>query len=374
MNLAVIILAAGYSSRMSAFKPLLPVGGQSAVSRAASLAARAGVSRVTVVTGFRGRDVEAELRRSGHDVHTVYNARHDEGMMSSVRAGARALPRDVGAFFLLPVDCCAVSPDTLRRIAEALTPDADRVILPLFRGGAGHPPLIPVRLLDGMEDFDGEGGMRAYLAKFRRLEIPVDDPGILEDMDTPADYARLLRALGLPTYPDERDALALLESRSAGADVVRHSRAVADLACLLGESANRAGAGLDVGLLRSAGLLHDICRGKPEHDREGLSLLLSLGYPDAAIVAGAHMELPPGHDAIDETALVYLADKLCRRDGIVPLETTRSEAERRFVGDPAAAGAARSRILRAMAISRALKERCGTDAELYCSGHPGTRP
>jgi putative nucleotidyltransferase with HDIG domain len=367
VKFAVIILAAGYSSRMAAFKPLLPVGGRSAISRAAALAGQAGVSHVTVVTGYRGHDVESELRRCRHDVHIVYNARHDEGMMSSVLAGARVLPHDVCAFFLLPVDCCAVSAGTLGRLMDALTPRGGEVIYPLFRGRAGHPPLIPARLLNGIEGFDGAGGMRAYLAKFPRLEISVDDPGVSVDMDTPEDYARLLRTLGLPTCPDGREALTLLENRSEGEDVVRHCRAVADLACLLAESANRAGANLDIGLVRSAGLLHDICRGKPDHEKEGMLLLLSLGYPDAAAVVGSHMELPQGHNAIDETALVYLADKLCRKDEIVPLEATFAYMERRFGGDSAAFGGARARLLRAEEIARALKERYGTDIELFCS-------
>ncbi|MDR1589139.1 MAG: NTP transferase domain-containing protein [Oscillospiraceae bacterium] len=346
MKLAAVILAAGYSSRMTAFKPLLPVGERSAVSRAVDLAERAGVRHVTVVTGYRGAEVEAELRRCGHDVHIVYNARHDEGMMSSILAGARALPRDAEAFFLLPVDCCAVSVDTLGRLISAITPGESAVVLPLYCGRAGHPPLIPTYLLDGIEDFDGAGGMRAYLAGFRRLEIHVNDPGASADMDTPADYARLLRILGLPTYPDERESLALLESRAAGGDVVRHCREVAELACILAESANRSGAGVDIGLLRSAGLLHDICRGQPEHDRAGMLLLLSLGYPDAAVVTGGHMDLPPDNDAIDETSLVYLADKLCRRDGIVSLEASLADVKRRFGSDNAAAAGARAHTAR----------------------------
>jgi CTP:molybdopterin cytidylyltransferase MocA len=359
LKLAVVILAAGYSSRMGAFKPLLPVGGQSAVVRAVLTAEQAGVGHVSVVTGHRDAEVAAELRRERPDAHIVFNARHSEGMMTSVLAGALALPADTDAFFLLPVDCCAVRADTLEKIASAArNGDAD-VTCPVYGGRTGHPPLIRARVMESAGEFRGEGGMRAYLAKFSRACVDVDDSGVAADMDTPGDYAAMLRMLGLPTYPREEDALRLLHARAASPEVAEHCRAVAGVAVRIAREAIAGGANIDTALLRSACLLHDICRGEPNHARAGELLLLSLGFPDAAIAVGAHMELPEGHDAIDETAILYLADKLCRRGGETPLETTLAAALVRYEGRPEAANAARGRIERAMSIERALRERYG---------------
>jgi CTP:molybdopterin cytidylyltransferase MocA len=348
---------------MGAFKPLLPVGGQSAVARAVHLAKQAGVERVTVVTGYRSCDVGAELRRCGLNVDIVHNARYDDGMLSSVIAGARALCADTEAFFLLPVDCCAVSQDTLKRLLSASRRAPGRVVYPVFNGAPGHPPLIPAGVLSSIGEFDGEGGMRAYLSRFRRLDVRVDDPGAAADMDTPEGYAALLRILGLPTYPDEGEALALLERYGTPGNIVAHCKSVARVADALARRCNGAGADIDVGLLRSSCLLHDICRREPDHARAGMLLLLSLGYPEAAMAVGRHMEMPPERVDIDASMLLYLADKLCRAGGTVPLEATLRDTARRFAADPAAYAAARARITRAMDISRALEERYGVVAE-----------
>jgi hypothetical protein len=185
-------------------------------------------------------------------------------------------------------------------------------------------------------------------------------------MDMPEGYAALLRILGLPTYPDEGEALALLARYGTPENIVAHCKSVARAAEDIARRCNGAGADIDIGLLRASCLLHDICRREPDHARAGMLLLLSLGYPDAAIAVGRHMDFPIGHGDIDASALLYLADKLCRGAGTVPLEATLRDAARRFSADPAASAAARGRIACAMDIARALEERYGMDAIDIC--------
>ena len=362
MKIGLIILAAGYSERMGVLKPLLPVGGESALSRAVSLGKIEKVHSISVVTGFRCDDVEAELNLShAKNIRHVFNSRFTEGMFSSVKAGIHSLPSDLDGFFLLPVDNCAVKPETIEKlIAAFILGNAEDVIYPTFDGQRGHPPLIPYSFAAELKSYDGEDGMRGYLSQFPADEVEVDDKGVVMDMDTPQEYEALLRHLGLPTYPDEKTGSQLLEKYGTPENIIAHGRQVNELALRIAGHLGKKGVAVDKGLLSSACLLHDIVRLNPDHEIAGAKLLLTEGYPGTALLVAAHMDLPeeytPKPDAL---ALLYLADKLCRDGKIVALEITREELKSRYADNPEALGHAEDRLSRALAIADMLRTRFG---------------
>lgn len=354
MKTAVIILAAGYSSRMGAFKPLLPVGGERALSRAVSLGTAARADSILVVTGHRRGEIEALLPPGAIP---VFNPEFDRGMFSSVRAGIRALPPGTEAFFLLPVDCAAVGAETLTVLAAAY--DGCAVLYPEHGGRRGHPPLIPARFTAGIEGYDGTDGMRGFLAGLPARRVPVNDPGILLDMDTAADYAALLRALGLPPCPTEAECAALFKKYQTPDAVVAHGREVAQIAGDLAGQLLAKGAPLDPELTRCAALLHDLCRTEDRHAEAGAAALLEAGFPAVAEIVAVHMDLPENAETVSlEAQLVYLADKLCRRGRVVPLRETLAGFSG---GDPGAYSGAHRRLHAADAVLRRLHDAYGLD-------------
>ena len=82
------MLAAGYSSRMGAFKPLLELGGRTFLERCVAAFRQAGVEDVVVVTGHRAEELRAAARGLG--VRVALNGRYPEGMYTSVQAGLAA--------------------------------------------------------------------------------------------------------------------------------------------------------------------------------------------------------------------------------------------------------------------------------------------
>jgi len=317
----MIILAAGLSQRMGVFKPLLPVGAIPAVLRCVSIAKSAGVGDIIIVTGNNSRELEDVFSRDNDpQIHLVHNDGFRDGMFSSVHAGARELPRDIDGFFLLPSDCCAVSSDTLL----TLTGEFDKtgktsVTRPKLNGQRGHPPLIPALYLDDLLSHNGEDGLKGFLRPLPTLEIEINDPGFLLDMDSPEDYTNLLTHLGFPEYPDRAQSLALLAELNTPPDIIAHGEDVAKTAIKIASAMGN----LDVALLESACLLHDIKRMEPLHEIAGMKLLLQKGYPKAAILVRDHMDLPNEPIIeITERELLYLADKLCRRGKLVRLEDT----------------------------------------------------
>ncbi|MDR0862855.1 MAG: NTP transferase domain-containing protein [Oscillospiraceae bacterium] len=354
MKFAAVILAAGLSSRMGALKPVLPVGGERAVERAQRILREAGVSNIVMVTGHRRAEVE---RFAAAGTAVAYNAEYASGMFSSVRTGVAALGANFGddydAFFMLPADCCVVPVEVLRQVADAY---AGSVVYPMFGGKRGHPPLIPRSLADGLLRYNGDGGTKGYLAAFHGVEVETGDARVLLDMDTPQGYADVLRSLGLATYPDDARCAELLANTPE--DIVRHGREVRDLAVRLASELNARGAAIDVGLLASSALLHDIARAENDHAAVAAARLLELGYPDASRVVATHMDLPDG-DAVGEAELLYLADKLSRSGEIVAPQATLDALIARFGADSEAASSARVRMARAEAIIGLIKKRYG---------------
>lgn len=351
MRVAAIILAAGMSSRMGDFKPLLPLGDKSVLERCVQLFRDAGLSDIIVVTGNRADEVETEARRL--DVQTVHNPDFASGMFSSVQCGCAAIPVTTGRFFVLPVDIPLVRCHTLHRLLESVREDVP-ITYPVFHGERGHPPLLGVSLIEPISDYSGTGGLRGLLEHYECVDVPVADERILFDMDTQKDYAEA-RNIAVFRGPSEREILALWDMYSMSDQLRRHCRAVADVARVMAFQLNHAGRTereVDEELCWSAAMLHDIAKGQPRHATAGAALLERHGFSELAPIIADHpdLELLPG-DSITEREVVFLADKFVQGDKIVPLASRYQEKLSRYGADPEARAAIEGRLQRAGAVA-----------------------
>jgi molybdenum cofactor cytidylyltransferase len=122
----------------------------------------------------------------------VPNPYPSAGPVSSLQAGIRALPEDVSAVLFSPVDHPLFSTTTVKQlIAGFLETDAPLVV-PAFDGWRGHPVLFHRDLFPELLEEDLPEGARTVVRRYlhARLQLPVNDPGILADIDTPEDYRR----------------------------------------------------------------------------------------------------------------------------------------------------------------------------------------
>lgn len=204
----VIILAAGLSKRMQAFKPLLPVDGRTAIEGLIETAKAAGLSDITVVTGHGREKLQPVLARQ--DAAEAYNADYESGMFSSVQAGlAKAVQSGKEGYLLMPVDSPLISVSVLRKVMDAVpaadtpgantpgadTPAGDAFAVAVFEGKKGHPLYIPAARAGVILDADGEGGLAAVTDKYADTMIRVEtgEEGCLLDMDTPEGYEDIKR-------------------------------------------------------------------------------------------------------------------------------------------------------------------------------------
>lgn len=334
--IAAIILAAGNSTRMGNFKPLLPIGGATVLEQGVALFRRAGIRELRVVTGHEGERLDPLLQ--GLQVPRVANPHFQNGMFTSVQAGLRSLPEEVTAFFLLPVDIPLIRPQTVKTLLRHRRTARKGIIQPVFFGTYGHPPLISTRYRRNILTANGEGGLKKLLRAFAddTLELEVPDEHVLLDMDTPEDYRSLSDRWNRRGVPSERECEHLLAYEfSVPRQIIGHCRQVAQVATRLTDELRAKGLDIDRGLVQAAALLHDCTRQEPFHARAGDKALRLLGFPLVATVVGRHMDLPePGDTAISASEVVFLADKLVAGDHLVSLESRFEKTLRRHNGQP----------------------------------------
>lgn len=194
--LAGVVTAAGLSTRMGGFpKPLLHVDGRRFVERILDALAAAGVRERVVVLGYEHEAVRE--RADLADARVVVNDDYEEGMLSSVRAGVRAIVEGVDGLLLWPVDYPFPTADVVDRLGDAFDGTAD-VLQPTAGGESGHPALFAASTFEALLAAPDDEGARAvvYDEATTVREVPVGDERILADVDTPAEYWRAVKQYG----------------------------------------------------------------------------------------------------------------------------------------------------------------------------------
>ena len=189
-----IILAAGRSERMGAFKPLLPFGPKTVIETCIENMRSGGVETVVVVIG-QGPRAE-ELKTHLQDSHVTFAIKPDPAseMSDSIACGVRALPEGTRAVIVNPVDHAAVPGDVVAMLVDEWRKGA-RLVKPVWNGRGGHPVLIDLHFRAELLSLDRDGGLKTFFrdhqAQVNRVEV--NSNYIARDMDTWDDYVALHR-------------------------------------------------------------------------------------------------------------------------------------------------------------------------------------
>lgn len=197
-RIAALVLAAGRSSRMGGPNKLLAdVGGTPLVARTLDAVLAAQVSSVTVVTGHQGEAVQAALAgraEAGRRLSFVDNPDFAEGLSTSLRAGLAALPREADGVVVCLGDMPRVSAAVIDRLIAAYNPLEGRAVcIPTVQGKQGNPVLWDRAFFPEMAGLTGDAGAKRLIGLHadRVCEVPVDEAGVLFDVDTPELLAEL---------------------------------------------------------------------------------------------------------------------------------------------------------------------------------------
>ncbi len=186
-----IITAAGSAERFGGRKLLTLVDGEPLLDRTIRSLLDGGVSKVIVVVG---KDDRADLER---DVNAMNDARvwpvenpdPERGMFSSIQEGVQEVSGD--ALLVLPGDMPYVRPETVRLILDTWQLRRG-IVSPRYRGKRGHPVAMPMGFRDEIRATPVSANLHEVIRKHldERVDLDVDDPGVLRDVDVPADLAQ----------------------------------------------------------------------------------------------------------------------------------------------------------------------------------------
>lgn len=188
------ILAAGRSVRMGQPKAMLRTpDGLTFVARLIRTLSTGGVDAPLVVARSDDDLLRSEVESAG--ARLVINPDADEGgQLSSLLAGLRKADRPgVRALMVVPVDAPMVMPETVAKLIAVFNDSHGSIIRARYQGRNGHPVIFSRVLFDQLRHAPPEAGAKAVFRAHAHdiVNVDIDDPGVIGDIDTPEDYDKL---------------------------------------------------------------------------------------------------------------------------------------------------------------------------------------
>jgi len=200
-QVAAILLAAGQSRRMGAFKPLLPFGNKTVIEWCIDYLRDGGVETIVVVVGHRAGEVRSKL--AGHRLIFAFNSDPNSEMGASIAAGVGELPQSCQATLIALSDHPAVPAKVVSTLIETWKKGAPLVI-PTWKDRGGHPVLVDLSFKSELLNLSSRGGLRTLFDAHKTAvkRVPADSPFIARDMDTWDDYLTLHEEVTGKPAPD----------------------------------------------------------------------------------------------------------------------------------------------------------------------------
>jgi molybdenum cofactor cytidylyltransferase len=187
-KLRIAVLAAGFSTRLGAPKPLARVHGLSLIKRTIRALAPLAASPIIVVLAPRAMRTLAELR--GERITIVANFERAMGLSSSVRR-ALVRARYSSAVLLVPVDLVHLGRRDLERLITRWNGARRRVVATRFGSRGGAPLILPRWLYSRALGIEGDHGLKKLVSQLPDTErVLVHIPTAAWDVDTPRDLER----------------------------------------------------------------------------------------------------------------------------------------------------------------------------------------
>jgi molybdenum cofactor cytidylyltransferase len=191
--ICALLLAAGESKRMGEPKMLLPFGQKTIIEHIVDNILSSKADKTLVVLGSHREEIFNKI--SGRPVLTAVNHRYKEGMLSSIQTGFEALPKETLAAIVFLGDQPLIPFSVIDDLIEGYRRTQKGILLPVHKKNRGHPILIDMKYKHEVLTLSPDIGLRALVHGHPEdmLEVEVNSPHILKDIDKPEDYLRELK-------------------------------------------------------------------------------------------------------------------------------------------------------------------------------------
>ncbi|WP_299001438.1 nucleotidyltransferase family protein [uncultured Tenacibaculum sp.] len=189
---AILILAAGNSSRMGKTKQLLPYKNATLLEWAIEQAQKSVVKNVFCLLGANKEVIEKQL--STKTVEIIYNPNYKDGLSTSIVTGIDFLQKhNFDSVLIMLADQPHVTSEYLNSLIEASKKNPSNIIASNYQGSVGVPAIFPKNYFNDLLDLKGDKGAKNFLLQQNNNVIKVNSTQNLLDIDTPEDYQHLLK-------------------------------------------------------------------------------------------------------------------------------------------------------------------------------------
>jgi molybdenum cofactor cytidylyltransferase len=191
ISIGAVVLAAGQSTRMGRPKMIMPWKNTTIIAKVVETLVNADVNPIVIVTG--GAHEEVEKAVSNFPVKCVFNPQYRNGeMLYSLQAGLSSMQPDVNAVLIVLGDQPFIQGKVVRDVMEVYRREFAELVVPSYQMRRGHPWLVDRHLWEQLMALSPPQTLRHFMrANDERIQyLNVNTPSILQDLDTPEDYAQ----------------------------------------------------------------------------------------------------------------------------------------------------------------------------------------
>lgn len=199
-------------------KLLLPFGEKTIIEAVVSNAVQSKADKILVVLGSDAEKIEEKIKSSFLEkslskkktssfleksfqalgkLEMSVNPNFRQGMLSSIQWGFGILPEDARAALVMLGDQPLIPGLVIDKIIYAYNQSGKGIVIPVYNKKRGHPILVDIKYRDEVKRINPELSLRVFVHNHAEdiLEVEVDTPGILKDIDTVEDYNREIRPI-----------------------------------------------------------------------------------------------------------------------------------------------------------------------------------
>ncbi|MEH7417814.1 nucleotidyltransferase family protein [Neobacillus drentensis] len=197
LPIKAVILAAGVSSRMGKFKPLLLIDGKPMFEIVLTKVLSFPFQEVTAVVGYKGNELKEAIHVEDNRFNWNMNENFLEGLSSSIKAAIDFVPYETSGVLVFLGDQPLIRSSTIDQILKVIMEkdhaQSQCIVQPTYNGIPGHPVFISAQMFPYLNDITGDQGAKPiFKYADKHIYIPLDDEGTILDVDTRQDYQNIV--------------------------------------------------------------------------------------------------------------------------------------------------------------------------------------
>ena len=196
INIAVLVLAAGKSSRMNGIKQLLKINNKTLLDHTLETTKKVFQNNIFCILGANADKIQKAI--STKYVQFIYNKNFETGLSSSIVAGIHHFKKEklnFNGLLILLVDQPEIDDDYLNLLITTFQSNSDKIIASNYNEKAGVPAIFPKKYFEKLVLLKGDKGAKKFLQNYTSEVIKINREQSFKDIDTPEDYQSYLNSI-----------------------------------------------------------------------------------------------------------------------------------------------------------------------------------